>query len=108
MVLNVYENKKIIKTYSADTYALMFGTVEDLLQLIKIDDLKGTTKEEIALQVLKAIPGSVDIFKDLMKDIFEGISDEELKNTKIKEIADVIIDVVKFAISELSIGASKN
>ena len=35
--LNIYEKRKIVKTYTAETYDLMFGTVEDLLNIIDID-----------------------------------------------------------------------
>ena len=34
--LNIYEKRKVIKTYTAETYDLMFGTVEDLLDVMDI------------------------------------------------------------------------
>ena len=35
--LNIYNKKEIVKTYTAETYDLMFGTVEDLIDLINLD-----------------------------------------------------------------------
>ena len=40
MKLNIYENKKVIKTYEADTYDLMYGTVTDLVKALDLDKLK--------------------------------------------------------------------
>lgn len=45
----------------------------------------------------------MDTVKNLLKDIFDGLTDEELKNVKVSEIASVLIDVVKFTIQQLNI-----
>ena len=49
--LNIYEKRKIVKTYTAETYDLMFGTVEDLLDVIDIDNIQAGDRTEL----LKAI-----------------------------------------------------
>ena len=81
--LNIYEKKKVVKTYTAETYDLMFGTVEDLIDLIDLDQLKNGTDAEIIKLVGKVIINGMGIIKPLLKDIFEGLTDEELKKTKI-------------------------
>ena len=48
---NIYDKKEITKTYTAETYDLMFGTVEDLLDVIDIDNIQASNKAEL----LKAI-----------------------------------------------------
>ena len=45
--LNIYEKRKIVKTYTAETYDLMFGTVEDLLNIIDIDNIQAGDKTEL-------------------------------------------------------------
>ena len=40
MKLNIYKGREVVKTYTADTYDLMFGTVEDIAEAIKLDDMK--------------------------------------------------------------------
>ena len=65
-------------------------------------------KEDITMLLIKAIPNSLPVFKELLKDVFDGITDEELRNIKVSEIITVMIDVIKFAFSELSIGNEKN
>lgn len=108
MKINIYKRNEIIKTYEAETYNLTFGTVEDFLELIKIDKIDDINLESITMLLIKAIPGSLPLFKNLLKDVFEGINDEELRNVKVTEIVAVVIDIIKFAFSELSIGNEKN
>lgn len=111
MKLNIYgkndEGKKtIVKTYEADTYDLMFGTVEDVADAINLDSLKTGSDVEIIKMVGSLVMNSMDTVRNLLKDIFEGITDEELKNIKVKEIASVLIDVVKYTIVQLNLGGN--
>lgn len=109
MKLNIYENKKVIKTYEADTYDLMFGICEDVANAIDLDSLQTGSDVEILKAVGKLAITSMDTIKELLKDIFDGITDEEIKKTKVKEITNVFVDVVKYTISQLNIGVdSKN
>ena len=106
MKLNIYEKKRIIKTYEVDTYDLMFGTVEDVANAIDLDSLKTGSDVEIIKMVGKLVMSSMDTVKNLLKDIFDGITDEELKQTKVSEIATVLVDVVKFTIAQLNLGGN--
>ena len=108
MKLNIYDKKRIVKTYTADTYDLLFGTVEDVAQAVNLDALKTGSDVEIIKMVGKLVLGSMDTVKDLLKDIFDGITDEELKKTRVNEIATVLVDVVKFTIKQLNLGTPKN
>lgn len=104
--LNIYEKKKIINTYTAETYDLMFGTVEDLVDLINLDQLEKGTDAEIIKLVGNVVIKGMDIIKPLLKDIFDGLTDEDLKHTKVSEIATVLVEVVKFSISQMVQGAN--
>lgn len=104
--LNIYEKKKIVKTYTAETYDLMFGTVEDLIDLINLDQLKNGTDAEIIKLVGKVIINGMGIIKPLLKDIFEGLTDEELKKTKVSEISTALVEIVKFSISQITKGTN--
>ena len=87
--LNIYKGKKIEKTYTATSYDLMYGTVEDFINIIDVDKIN----DEIAVagMIVKGF-GQV---KPLLMDVFEGLTEEELKNTKIKELVTVIIELGK-------------
>lgn len=104
--LNIYEKKKVVKTYTAETYDLMFGTVEDLIDLIDLDQFKNGTDAEIIKLVGKVIINGMGIIKPLLKDIFEGLTDEELKNTKVSEISTALVEIVKFSISQITKGTN--
>lgn len=104
--LNIYEKKKIINTYTAETYDLMFGTVEDLVDLINLDQLEKGTDAEIIKLVGNVVIKGMDIIKPLLKDIFDGLTDEDLKHTRVSEIATVLVEVVKFSISQMVQGAN--
>ena len=109
MKLNIYEKKKIVKTYEVDTYDLMFGVLEDVANAVNLDGLKTGSDVEIIKLVGNFVLNSMSTVKELLKDIFEDITDEELKNTKVSEIAEILVDVVMFTIQQLNLGNnSKN
>ena len=104
MKLNIYEKKTIVKTYEADTYDLMFGVLEDVADAIKLDELKNGTDTEIIKMAGNLVLHSMETVKGLFKDIFEGITDEELKHCKVSEMAVVLVDIVKYTLNQLGKG----
>lgn len=107
--LNIYNKKEVVKTYTAETYDLMFGTVEDFLNILNVDNLKTGSDAEITKLVLTALPKGMGSIKSLLKDVFVGLTDEEIKNTQVKEITSVLVDIVKTSIMEIGKGVdSKN
>ena len=104
MKLNIYNKKEIVKTYVADTYDLKFGTVEDVAAAVNLDALNLNSNSEIIKAVGNLVMHSLDTVKDLLKDVFDDITDEELKNTKIKEIAAVLVEIVKYTIQQINKG----
>lgn len=117
MKLNIFgkdENgkKTIVKTYEVRQYDLMFGTVEELAREIKLDELKDINDEKILMTVGKLMITSMNVIKDLLMDMFDGITEDEIKHTTVREIAGILIDVVVYTITELDrsfqFGDSKN
>lgn len=108
MKLNIYEKKKVVKTYEADTYDLLWGVVEDVANAVNLADLKTGSEAELTKAVLALAAKSMGTVKNLLKDIFDGLTDEEIKKTKIKEIAVVFVDVVKYTIAEFKGFGGKN
>ena len=104
MKLNIYKKKEIVKTYTADTYDLMFGTIEDVAAAVKLDTLESGTDVEIIKLIGGLVLSSMDTIKDLLKDIFDGITDDELKHVKVKEIVNVLLEVIQYTIKQLNIG----
>ena len=107
--LPIYEKKEIVKTYTAETYDIMFGTVEDLISIVEIDKFFGVSDKEFALEVAKIIPKIFGLVKPLLKDIFDGLTDDELKHCKITDVVNVIVAVIKYSMSQVIIdGSEKN
>lgn len=97
--LNIYNEEGIEKTYVTETYDIMFGTVEDLMDVIDID------KTDDDKEFVKMIYKGFKLLKPFLKDIFEGLTDDELKRVKVKEIIPVFVTVFQFAFEQL-IGVS--
>lgn len=108
MKLNVYEKKKVVKTYTADSYDLMLGTLEDVANAVKLDNMKTGSKAEILSMAMNLVKDSYSTVVDLMKDVFDGITDEELRKTKVIEIVNVLADIVTVTVRQLNLGFGKN
>lgn len=102
MKLNIYDRKKVVKTYTADSYDLMFGTVEDVANAIKLDEIQNGSETEILKAIIAMAMTSKEVVKDLLKDIFEGITDEEIRHTRVRDQAAVLYEVVVFTFKGLS------
>ena len=104
--LNIYDHKRVVKTYTADTYEIPFGLVEDIADLIKIDELKAMTDEELFKMICKIVINMMPTVRELMHDVFEGITDEELRHATVPEIATCIVEIFAYTISIINRGAS--
>lgn len=106
LVLNIYDEqtKMIAKQYTAQTADIMFGTIEDLIEVIDIDKLNDN------MEWAKVIVVALKKLKPLLKEVFTGLTDEELKHTKVKELVPLFISIIKFMMSEIGSmgGSSKN
>lgn len=108
MKLGIYEHGQKINEYYCDAYDLTFGTVEDVLGALQLDDIGEFTDAALVKIIIKFVSCNLPLVRELMKDIFTGITAEELRKTHIKEIGKVIVDVVKYAFAEIIKGASSN
>ena len=84
--LNIYKNKEIVKTYTAEGYDLMMGTIEDFIEIIDLESLNDATA--LAKMVIKGY----EQIKPLIKDIFPGLTDEEFRGIKLNELINVIFE----------------
>ena len=108
-VLNIYEKKKIVKTYEAESYDLMFGTLEDFLKIIDekmfSDNVSNIDFAKMGLNVIKNCVGEI---KPLLLDVFDGLTEEELRKTKASELIGVIYAIAKYSFAEINGIGSKN
>lgn len=95
--LNIYDGAKIEKTYTADTIDCSFGVIEDILNALNFESIKTGNKLELAAMVIKCM----DQLKPFLKEIFAGVTDEELRKAKMSNIVDIFKNVYYFANVEL-------
>lgn len=103
--LNIYskdDKNKVEKTYTAESYDLMLGTVEDIMQLIDVD--KMTDNKAIARMIVQGY-GQL---KPFIKDVFSGVTDDELKRVKVKELIPTFVQIFKSVVDSLDILKSGN
>lgn len=107
MKLNIYNGDEIVKTYEKDSYRLRFGVVEDVAQAVNLDELKEGSETEILRMTAKLVITSLDTIKGLMKDIFPGLTNEEIRDCSVDEMAMVIFEVIEFTIKQLNIRGNR-
>lgn len=98
--LNIYsetDKNKVEKTYTADGYDLMLGTTEDILGVIDLD--KMNDRQELAGMIIKCYK----FLKPLLKDIFEGLTDDELRRVKFKELIPLFGEICNAIVESLGV-----
>lgn len=96
MKLNVYKNQhEIKKTYEVEAYDLMYGTVEDIFEV-----LDGMEDVETDNEILVVIQKNRKKLNELLMDIFgsEGLTEEELRMVKIKELVPFFVDLFSYVL----------
>lgn len=101
MKLNIYEHNKVVKTYEAQEYRLKFGVLEDLAKAINLDDMQEITDGEILRMTAKMMLDVPDLVKEFLLDIFEDLTEEDLRNAGVEDIARVFVDVVLYTITRI-------
>ena len=114
MKLNIYEHKKVVKTYEVDDYDIPTGIIDDLTAVANFDELleKELTNDQIIKMAAGLMLNSRQTMNDLLKDMFEGITDEEIRKTTIPDIAHLLIELIMYTISKIvdsfNFGTGKN
>lgn len=101
--LNIYDGKNVVKTYEAGDFTLTTGVCEDIINTVDIDKLtSGKLKDkELGIEVVKIVAKSFSKFRPFLQDVFEGLTEEEYRHTSIKEVANVVVTIVQYTVSEL-------
>ena len=97
--LNIYskeEKGKIEKTYTAEGYDLMLGTIDDLVAVIDLDKIDD--EKAVAGMLIKGYRQ----IKPLLHDVF-GATEEELNRTKVSDLIPLIIDICGASLDSFSI-----
>lgn len=101
--LNIYKTQKEVeKTYVVDTYDVLFGTLDDFAHVLDLHALTGNNGAvEAAKAFYNLVTNGIDSLKPLLKDIFPGLTDEELRRVKVKELVPVVAGMCGFTMEQL-------
>ena len=97
LILKIYDDsgKTVVKSYTATTYDLMFGTVMKLMELLKIEEM------DDQLQMLKTIYGAWDEVRTVLAGVYPEATDDDWKHVRVKELLPLILGIAKYAVSEM-------
>lgn len=101
--LNIYKTQsEIEKTYTTQDYAVMYGTVEDLLDMLDLDALTNAADtDSIVAAVSRVLKSRKDVINPLLLDIFPGLTETELRRTKAVEVIGVIVGLTGFSLEQI-------
>ena len=102
--LKIYDGKKIKKTYTAETFDITFGVLEDILHALDFESMRTGDKKEIAAMVIKCF----DQVKPFLLDLFDGVTADEIRHTRMANLAEIFKGVYEYAVKELQIFGEKN
>ena len=101
MRLDIYKNQKEIeKTYEIEAYDLMYGTVEDMFNIL--ESVSDGSDDDWTQAIMK----NRGVLNNLIRDVFPEITDEELRKIKVKDLIPFFIDLFGFV--NKSFGTEKN
>lgn len=101
LTLKIYEGKKVIKTYTAETVDFSFGVVEDILDALDFEHMKTGDKTELATMIIKCSKQ----LKPFLMDIFDGVTAEEIRNTRMQNLIEIFRGLYQYATAELGAAA---
>lgn len=100
--LNIYNGNEVVKVYTAETIDFSFGVIEDILDALDLENMKTGSKTELAGIIIKCSKQ----LKPFLRDMFPGVTDEEIRNTHIQNLIEVFKGLYEYATKELAIATS--
>ena len=100
LTLKIYSGKKVEKTYKAETVDFSFGLIEDVLDVLDFEHMESNA--DIGVMIVKASKQ----LKPFLKEIFDGVTDEEIRHTHIQNLIEVFRGLYHYAEVELGSAVS--
>lgn len=107
LTLNIYKCGKVEKMYTAEDFVLTTGTCEDILDLAektKLLDMIGKPNVDqftLGVEGLRTVSRAFPKLKPMLMEVFEGLTEEEIKRTSIKEVGQVVVKIIQYTVGEL-------
>lgn len=104
LTLNIYDGRKIVKKYTAESIDLSLGVIEDVIAAFDFEHIDINNKTAMIKTVLKC----KDQIKPFLMDIFDGLTAEEVRKTRTQNLIDVFRGLYSAVVEELGLIGSKN
>lgn len=101
--LNIYnKQREIEKTYRTQDYEVMYGTVEDLLDCLDLEVLTNNSDTDgIIAAASRLMRARADVINPLLMDIFPGLTEDEMRRAKVREVLEVIVGLTGFSLDQI-------
>lgn len=106
--LKIYKphSNEVEKVYKAEEAYVMYGTLQDIAEIV--DDNEVTDNSNSVAAIGKVVLGAIPIINNLLPEIFEGLTKEELRRVRTTDLIDLIIDISLYTAGEImEIGGSE-
>jgi len=83
--------KEVDKTFEVDGYDLMWGTIEDILQIL---DDAGRDPDET--EIARLLQQNRNKINEFLQDVFPTMTDEDMRKIKIRDIVPFFISLFAY------------
>ena len=95
--VNVYgDNNEIIKTCTAKTASIKFGTIRAIMRVLNVESINDTT------ELLKTVYGAWGQLVKLLNDCFPDMSEEDWDNVPLPEVYSAVLQILKSSFSTMT------
>lgn len=105
--LNIYDEqgKKVARVAEGEYHDLSMGVIIDIFDLLKLDEAEKRTIWDLNLMLINCYKQ----VQDILKEQFPDVTKEEWRRVKLREVAKMLIDIVKYSFGEIdTIPSEKN
>lgn len=97
LILKIYDKtgKKVEKEVKGETYEIMFGTIQEIMSLLEI------TEYTDSWTLLKKVSGVYNELTNVLDGVFPGVSADEWKRVRLKELIGLLLEIFKVTFTEL-------
>lgn len=94
LVLNIYDDDdNVVKTVEASFVSLRYGTVANLMKLLKVDEIDNTA------ELLNIVLNAWNEITKLLNKCFPDMEDADWDNVKLDELLPIVIGILKGSFS---------
>lgn len=98
--LKIYDGRKIVKEYSVNALDLSFGVVEDVINILDFENMQDAKPKDYYMLILFKAKEQI---RPLLMEIFDGLTEDEVRHTRTKNLIEVFRGLFAHISEELGI-----